>query len=115
MRLETVPGVGDREAALIVRRDDRATLVVNDILANVRHPHGVGAHIMARLLGFGVKRPRMPRIGKWMFVEDGKALASAFRAWANEPGLARIVVSHGDVIAEAPRAVLERVAAELGA
>ena len=113
MRLETVPGVGDREAALIVRRDGRATLVVNDLLANVRHPHGIGAHIMARLLGFGVKRPRVPRIGKWMFVEDAKALASAFRAWAKEPGLARIVVSHGDVISEAPRAVLERVAAEL--
>jgi hypothetical protein len=113
VRLETVPGVGDREAALIVRRDSRATLVVNDIFANVRHPHGIGAQIMARLLGFGVKRPRVPRIGKWMFVEDPKALASAFRVWASEPGLARIVVSHGDVIVEAPRAVLEMVAAEL--
>jgi hypothetical protein len=113
VRLETVPGVGAKEAALLVRRDGRTTLVVNDILANVRHPHGIGANIMARLLGFGVNHPRMPWISKRMFMEDRRALASAFRAWAKELELTRIVVSHGDVITEAPRAVLARVAAEL--
>lgn len=109
----TVPGVDEKEAALLVRRKSGTTLVVNDILANVRHPHGIGAHIMARLLGFGVNRPRMPRIGKRMFVKDANALASAFRSWAKEPGLERIVVSHGDVIVDSPGQVLERVAADL--
>jgi hypothetical protein len=113
--LQTVPGVGDMEAALLVRRDAGTTLVVNDILANVRHPHGMGAHIMARLLGFGVNRPMMPRVGKWMYVKDKKALASAFRAWAKEPDLKRIVVSHGDVIDAEPRGVLEGIARELDA
>ena len=97
-----------------MRRAGGTTLVVNDILANVRHPHGIGAHIMARLLGFGVDRPKMPRVGKWMFVKDKRALAAAFRKWAGEPGLARIVVSHGDVIVDDPRKVLERAAADLG-
>lgn len=91
----------------------RTTLVINDILAHVRHPHGIGAHIMARVLSFGVNRPRIPRIGKWMFVKDRKALAGGFRKWANEPGLVRVIVSHGDVIVDQPRSVLERVAAEL--
>jgi len=113
VRLETVAGVGELEGALLVRREGRLTLVVNDILANVRHPHGIGANIMARLLGFGVRRPRMPRIGKRMFVKDIDALAGEFRRWAADPGLARIVVSHGDVIDENPRAVLERVASDL--
>jgi len=113
VRLETVAGVGEREAALLVRRDGQLTLVVNDILANVRHPHGLGAHIMARLLGFGVKRPRMPRIGKRMFVEDAAALARDFRRWAREPELARIIVSHGDILQDDPRGALERVAQDL--
>jgi hypothetical protein len=112
VRLETVAGVGEKEAALLVRRPAGLTLVVNDILANVRHPHGIGAHIMARLFGFGVKRPRMPRIIKRMIVEDTKALAADFRRWAAEPDLKRVVVSHGDVI-ENPRAALERVAKNL--
>jgi hypothetical protein len=111
--LETVPGVGEREAALRVRRQGRTTLVINDILANVRHPHGIGAHIMARLLGFGVRRPQIPCVGKRMFVNDRRALAAAFRRWASELNLTRIVVSHGDVISDEPRAVLERVAASL--
>jgi len=109
----TVPGVGGREAALLVRRAGRLTLVVNDILANVRHPHGLGANIMARLFGFGVKRPRVPRIGKRMFVEDAGALAGALRGWAYEKGLSRIVVSHGDVIADDPSGALRRAAADL--
>lgn len=110
---ETVAGVGGKEAALIIRREGQTTLVLNDLLANVRHPHGIGAHIMARMLGFGVSRPMMPRVGKWMFVEDRKALAGAFRKWASEPNLTRIVVSHGDVIDDEPPAVLERIAREL--
>jgi hypothetical protein len=110
---EAVPGVGEREAALIVRRSGGTTLVVNDILANVRHPHRIGAHIMARLLGFGVRRPQMPWVGRRMFVKDGQALATGLRRWAADPDLVRIVVSHGDVIVERPAGVLEAVAAEL--
>ena len=113
VRLETVPGVGEREVVMFVRRGRRHSLVVNDILANVRHPNGLGAHIMARLLGFGVKRPQMPRIGRRMFVEDSRMLAEAFRTWAVEPGLARIIVSHGDVIDRDVQEALERVARDL--
>ncbi|CAN7744416.1 hypothetical protein LJR234_006778 [Mesorhizobium amorphae] len=113
VQLETVPGIAGKEAALLIRREGGTTLVINDLLANVRHPHGIGAHIMARLLGFGVSHPQIPRIGKWMFVKDRKALAMAFRKWADEPDLKRIVVSHGDVIASEPGKILQRVAADL--
>lgn len=113
VRFLPVAGVGGKEAALLVRRDDRLTLVVNDILANVRHPHGAGAKIMARLFGFGIKRPRMPRPARRMFVKDGNLLAAQLRGWANDRALTRIVVSHGDVIEDECRAVLERAAADL--
>lgn len=115
VRMETVPGVAEKEAALFVRRDGGTTLVVNDILASVRHPHGIGAHIMARVLGFGVSRPSTPRAARWLFVKDGKALGAAFRRWSDEPDLERIIVSHGDVITDKPRKVLDRVAQDFGA
>jgi hypothetical protein len=113
VRFEIAPGTGEREAILRVRRDTRTTLVVNDILANVRHPRGVGAHIMARLLGFGVDRPRIPRVGKRLFIEDAAALAKGLRQWASDRSLARIVVSHGDVIADEPHVALLAAADEL--
>ena len=106
---DAVPGASGKEAALIIRRSGGTTLVLNDILANIRRPHGAGAHIMARLFGFGVTRPMTPRVVRWKIVEDPRALAGAFRRWAKEPDLKRIVVSHGDVIDTDPKAVLDRV------
>lgn len=113
MAFEVVPGTRGREAALHVRSPrDEVTLVTNDIVANVRHPHGAGAHIMARLLGFGVNHPSIPWVGKRIFLDDPRALAAAMRRWADEPGLRRLVPSHGDVL-EAPSEHLRRLADDL--
>ena len=108
-----VPGVGDLESAVMIERGGKLTLLVNDILANVRHPRGLGAKIMARLFGFGVRQPQMPWIGRRKFVTDKAALAAAFRHWAQQSALVRIVPSHGDIIDDDPRAVLTRIAARL--
>ena len=67
---------------------------------------------MARLLGFGVKRPRTSRPVRLMFVKDAAALAMQFHAWAAIPQLRRIVVSHGDIIHQAPRETLIEAAAD---
>ncbi len=117
VHLETVAGVDEVEAALRVTREGRLTLVVNDIVANVRHPHGLGANVMARVLGFGVHHPQMPKAGKKMFVKDAAALAGELRSWADEPNLERLVVSHGDVIEieDEPAEALREVAASLEA
>lgn len=109
---ERVAGTKADEFALVVARPNGTTLILNDILSNVRHPHGVGANIMARVLGFGVKRPRTSRPVRRMFVNNPPAVAQQFRTWARLPNLKRIIVSHGDVIAEAPSAALERAAAD---
>lgn len=113
VRFEVAPGVGEREATLTITRGQRVTLVLNDLLANVRNPRGIGAKVMARLFGFGVRRPQMPRLGRRMFVKDESALAKAFRRWAELPGLSRVIVSHGDVIEDDPRQALLTVADEL--
>lgn len=98
VRLIIMPGSGGHEAALEIRRASGLTIVANDLIANVAHPHGIGAQIMARLMGFGVSAPQIPRLVRHMIVEDKLALAEQFADWAADPELLRIIVSHGDVI-----------------
>jgi len=107
-----VAGTGVAEAALVVRRERGTTLVVNDVIANVRNPRGLGAKAMARLFGFGVRHPQVPRVVKRAMVKDRNVLARQLRRWAKLPGLVRVMPSHGDIIDE-PAPVLERLAEEL--
>jgi len=109
----TVDGTGRAEGALIVRRKGATTLIVNDVVANVRHPRGIGAKIMARLFGFGVKRPQVPRVVKRVMVENKQALAAQFREWSQLEDLRRLVPSHGEII-DRPAALLECLASEVG-
>jgi hypothetical protein len=46
-------------------------------------------------------------------MEDKPALAAQFDAWASDPDLKRIIVSHGDVIEEDPAGVLRSLAEAL--
>lgn len=112
VRFCIVPGIRQHEAFLHIHRADGVTLVLNDVVGNIAHPHGIGANLMGRLFGFGVTEPQVPRPVK-RGLEDKALLAARFRAWAAEPELKRIIVSHGDVLDENPRAVLLRLAASL--
>ncbi len=113
LRFVAVPGTGRQEAALEVRRDGGLTLVLNDVLANVAHPHGFGAQVMGRLFGFGVTRPQLPWVVKRKAVDDPVALAAIFRTWAADSALRRIIVSHGDVIEDGAAGILREVADRL--
>jgi hypothetical protein len=113
VHLLTVPGLAEKEAALTIERQGRVTLVLNDIVGNVRNPHGLGAQIMARAFGFGVHRPEMPRVCRRMYVKDAKATAAWLDRWSRDSRLARVVVSHGDVIDDRPGEALARVARDL--
>ena len=104
--------MAEAEAALLVRRQAGTTLVINDLISNVRHPRSIGANIMARLFGFGVHGPRMAREVRWLFVEDKAALAKQLRAWAAIPELRRLILSHGDII-DRPQEALRAVALTL--
>jgi hypothetical protein len=108
-----VPGTGGHEGALTIRRPAGVTIVCNDVIGNVAHPDGIGARIMGRLMGFGVSEPQVPHIVKHRVVDDPRALAGQFRAWAREPRLARLIVSHGDVIETEAREVLLKLAETL--
>jgi hypothetical protein len=108
----TVAGTDEAESALIVRRASGTTLITNDIIGHVTHPHGLGANIMARLFDYGVHEPSVPRTIR-RFIKNPKALAAQMRTWAGLPDLRRIVVSHVDPITEAPDQVLLRLADDL--
>jgi hypothetical protein len=103
-------GMRDAEGALMVHRPTGTTLIINDLISNVRHPKGLGANVMARLFGFGVKRPQMAREVRYLFVGDKRALAEQLRAWARTPNLRRIIVSHGEIVDRSPAEVLRSVA-----
>lgn len=110
-----VGGTADREAALTIRRPGGTTIVCNDVIAHVRHPHGLGARVMARLMRFGASGPRVPRPVERMMIDDKPALAAQFRDWARIPDLRRVIMSHGDPIEDDPASALDHLARRLTA
>lgn len=111
--LERVKGMTADEFAMTIARADGTTLVLNDVLASIRHPQGIGAQVMARVFGFGVDRPRVSRFVRKKYVADMEAVAQQFRTWAAIPNLKRVIVSHVDVITGDPAAALRRAAQDL--
>ena len=112
VRFSTVPGTRSQEGALEIRRAGHFTLVLNDVIANVRHPRGIGAQVMARLFGFGVSHPQVPRAVRRALVGSPQVLAEALEDWA-VADLVRIVPSHGDIIDHDPAGALRRAARSL--
>jgi hypothetical protein len=110
--LIVVPGTGSRELALEVRRTDGTTLVLNDIVGNVRNASGFGG-LMLRLMRFAGKEPRVPLPIKFALIRDKAAVARQLRQWAELPSLKRILVSHGSTIEHDPRGALRKLAASL--
>ena len=112
VRWFTVPGTREHEAALTVRGAKGTTLVVNDLIANLRHEHGFTGW-MLRLMGFAGDEPHIPGVRRLALVKDGHALADQLQAWSEIADLHCILVSHGEPIVEDPRGELRRLADSL--
>ncbi|MGN6210426.1 hypothetical protein [Asticcacaulis sp.] len=93
VRFVTVKGMSGHEAALIVRRSGGTTLIVNDVIGNMPQDSG----FVLRLTGFAGHEPHIPVPVK-MGLKDKDDLRSQLLAWATEPDLRRIIMSHGDPI-----------------
>ena len=109
VRLVIVPGTDGREAALEIRRPGGLTLVINDVIGNIRDAHGFGGWLLKRM-GFAGDEPHLPAPVRLNMVADKQALRGQFLAWANDPALRRILVSHGETIEEDPHTALRTVA-----
>ena len=112
VRWISVPGTRDHEAALIVRGAKGTTLVVNDLIANIRHEHGFTGW-MLRMMGFAGDEPHIPGVRRLAMVKDSHALADQLQAWSEIADLHCILVSHGEPIVDDPRGELRRLADSL--
>jgi hypothetical protein len=108
----TVPGTRGREAALVVRRPKGTTLVLNDVVGNIRDAAGFGGWLL-HLAGFAGKDARVPAVVKMAVIEDKNALRAQLLQWSEIDSLIRILVSHGSPIEENPRRVLRELAQSL--
>ncbi len=108
----TVPGTRGHEAALMVRSAEGCTLILNDVVGNIRDAKGFGGWLL-RLAGFAGDEPHVPAVVKMMMVDDTAALRLQLIEWAAMPTLTRIVMSHGDIIEDNPRQALRELAASL--
>jgi hypothetical protein len=108
----TVPGTRGREAALVVRTPKGTTLVLNDVVGNIRDAAGFGGWLL-HLAGFAGKEAQVPALVKMAVIADTKALRTQLLQWAEIESLVRILVSHGSPIEDNPRQVLRDLAASL--
>ncbi len=112
VRWVTVPGTREHEAALVVRGAKGTTLVINDLIANLRREHGFTGW-MLRLMGFAGDEPHIPGVRRLAMVKDANALADQLLAWSEIGDLHCILVSHGEPIVDDPRGELRRLSESL--
>jgi len=108
----TVAGTRDREAALVVRTANGTTLVLNDLVGNIREASGISGWLLG-LAGFAGKSARIPRVVKLNLVKDAKALRAQLLQWAELSPLKRILVAHGEPIESNPQQTLRELAGSL--
>lgn len=112
LQFMAVPGTRGHEAALVVRTKNGTTLVLNDLVGNIRNESGFGGWLL-RLAGFAGEEPHIPKVVKMMLVEDTAALRAQLLEWAEIESLKRILVSHGSPIEDNPRQTLRDLARSL--
>jgi hypothetical protein len=107
-----VPGTRGREAALVVRTPNGTTLVLNDVVGNIRNESGFGGWLL-HMAGFAGKEAQIPKVVKMAMIEDTTALRAQLLQWAEIESLKRILVSHGSPIEGNARQTLRDLASSL--
>ena len=107
-----LPGTDGREAVLVVRRPSGTTIILNDLVGNMRVSSGFAGWVR-RLTGFAGDEPQFPFFAKRVIVKDKAALKAQFEKWADDKTLKRVLVSHGEPI-DQPREALRKLANGLG-
>jgi hypothetical protein len=110
--LMAVPGTEEQEAALEVHRADGVTLVLNDLIGNIRNASGVSGWFL-RMMGFAGDEPHIPFPVRRAVIRNRDLVRQQLLSWAELPSLRRILVSHGEVLGEQPAAALRKLAESL--
>jgi len=114
VRFFAVPGTDELEGALLIDRESGTTLVLNDLIFNLANRPGFIGWLF-KTIGMTGQEPHIPAPIRMREVKDKTAVATQLEDWAHLPRLKRVIISHGEIIADAPAAVLSRVAGELRA
>lgn len=114
VRFMTMPGTGDREAVLVIETTSGTTVLLNDLIFDLANRPGISGWLF-KTLGLTGDEPHIALPVKLKVVKDKEAVAAQLHEWASLPDLQRVIISHGDIIAASPGAVLERIASELRA
>jgi len=86
----------------VIRTQSGTTLVVNDLVGNIRDRGGLGGRLLRRV-GFAGEKAQIPQVVKMALIQDKNALRDQLLRWADIDSLKRILVSHGSPIVEGPR------------
>ena len=108
----TVRGTRDQEAALVVSNATGSTLILNDLVGNIRSAAGI-TNWLLRFAGFAGDEAQIPKVVKMSLVKDAEALRGQLSEWAEISSLKRILVSHGAPIEANAREMLRELAASL--
>jgi len=92
-----VAGVGGHEAALLVHRRTGTTIILSDLIGNMRRKDGFEGW-MLHVMGFGDDAPTVPTVERVLMVDSKAKLRRQFLDWAAIPDLRRIIMSHGEPI-----------------
>jgi hypothetical protein len=114
VRYMTVPGTGEREAALRVEGASGTTLVINDLIFDLANRSGFSGWLF-KAIGMTGDHAHVPPLIRMRKVVDRKALGTALAQWARLPRLERVIISHGPIIGKDAGKVLSRVAREVAA
>jgi hypothetical protein len=112
IRFVSVAGTAEKEAALEVHGEHGTTLVLNDLVGNIRNARGFSGWFL-RLMGFAGDEPHIPLPIRRVMIESRAQVREQLLTWAALTSLRRILVSHGEPIEDDPRGALRRLAQTL--
>jgi hypothetical protein len=107
-----VAGAGGHEAALLVHRQSGSTLIVNDLIGNLRRQAGFGGWLL-HIMGFGDDDPQIPTVERMLMIVSNAQFREQLLSWAEVSDLGRIVMSHGELIQSNPSSALRKLAETL--
>ena len=101
-------GSKNREGAVMVREAGRATLIANDLVLNVPKQGGIMGMLLAP-----TGTPSVPRVSRWMLLQDQNSFKQHLLDIAGTQGLERVLVGHGPTIEANASGALREAAARL--
>jgi hypothetical protein len=96
----------------VVRRPSGTTLILNDLIGNLRRKDGFEGWLL-HILGFGSDSPTLATAAKLLMIKSKGELRDQLLEWADRLPLKRILVSHGDPMETDPAGVLRDLARAL--